>query len=59
VGNPQLTNSVLKTGLHMADHLVDYLFEVDHLMERCLKIDYEIEAVVAPYRIRICRRHLT
>jgi hypothetical protein len=57
VGNPQLTNSVLKTGLHMADDLVDYLFEVDHLMERYLKIDYEIEAVVAPYRI--CRRHLT
>lgn len=41
----------------MADDLVDYLFEVDHLMERYLKIDYEIEAVVAPYRI--CRRHLT
>jgi len=59
VGNPQQTTSVLKTGLHMADGLVGYLFEVDHLMERYLKIKHEIEVVVAPYRIRICRRHLT
>ena len=33
-----MTTSVLKTGLHMADGLVDYLFQVDHLMERYLKI---------------------
>ena len=33
----------------MADGLVDYLFEVHHLMERYLKIEYEIGAVVAPY----------
>ena len=43
----------------MADGLVGYLFEVDHLMERYLKFKYEIEAVVAVYRIRICSWHVT
>ena len=38
---------------------LSYLFEVDHLIERYLKIEHEIEAVVESYRIRICRRHLT
>uniref|UniRef100_UPI0035902DA6 tigger transposable element-derived protein 1-like n=1 Tax=Myxine glutinosa TaxID=7769 RepID=UPI0035902DA6 len=48
VERPQLTISTVKKGLQMADDLVDHLFEVDHFMERCLKLKREMDTVMAP-----------
>jgi hypothetical protein len=47
---PQLPTSALKKGIQMMDNLVDHFFEVDHFMERYLKFEHEMEAVMAPYK---------
>jgi ferritin len=49
----QLTIRSLKKGLHMAED-----FWTNHFMDWCLKLDFEMEAVMATLirRTRICRR---
>lgn len=49
VKRPQLSSSALKKGLQMADDLVSNVFEVNHFINRCLKIKYKMEAVTAHY----------
>jgi hypothetical protein len=46
---PQLPSSALKKGLQMADDLVCHVFEINHFINRCLKIKHKMEAVTAHY----------
>ena len=43
VQRPQLTTSVMKKGLQLADKLVDHLFDIDNFMDRCLR--YKMKTV--------------
>jgi hypothetical protein len=47
VWRPQFTTSALKIGLHMKDDSVEYVLDVDHFTERCVKFKREMEAVIA------------
>lgn len=49
VNRPQLPSNVQKKGLQMADDLVSHAFEVNHFINRCLKIKHKMEAVTAHY----------
>jgi NifB/MoaA-like Fe-S oxidoreductase len=49
VKRPHLPSSALKKGLQMADDLVSHIFEVNHFINRCLKIKHKMEAVTAHY----------
>jgi hypothetical protein len=43
VQRPQLTTSVMKKGLQLADNLVDHLFDIDNFMDRCVR--YKMKTV--------------
>lgn len=49
VKRSQLPSNAQKKGLQMADDLVSHMLEVNHFINRCLKIKHKMEAVTAHY----------
>jgi hypothetical protein len=45
----QLT-TVLKKKIQMTDDLLDNFFEVNHVMDRCLKFKHEVAVVMVPQK---------
>ena len=50
VERPQLTSSARKKGLQIGNDQVHYVFEINHLMDKCLKFKHAIETVITPYK---------
>lgn len=52
----QLTTGAAKRRLRMVDDFIHSFFEVNHFVNKCQKFKHEIEAFMALYQIRTCRR---